>query len=128
MIKKPVNSFVMKLIFSPFYFVVNLIGINVGNTGTRTSRFVNYLRNLLPSTDTGVMELAAFAIGRLALVSGAYTAEYVEFEAKRAFEWLCGDRHEAKRHGAVSIDEFVLMKRLFSNVNNKMNILSDIDN
>lgn len=48
------------------------------------------------------MELAAYAIGRLALVSGACTAEYVEFEAKRAFEWLCGDRYEAKRLGAVS--------------------------
>ncbi|GIX92211.1 hypothetical protein CEXT_19081 [Caerostris extrusa] len=83
--------------------IVCLIGINVGNTATRTSRFVNYLRNLLPSTDTGVMELAAYAIGRLALASGTYTAEYVEFEAKRAFEWLSGDRHETKRHGAVLV-------------------------
>ncbi|XP_015906953.1 serine/threonine-protein kinase mTOR [Parasteatoda tepidariorum] len=83
--------------------IVNLLGINVGNTGTRTSRFVNYLRNLLPSSDIGVMELAAYAIGRLALASGTYTAEYVEFEAKRAFEWLSGDRHEAKRHAAVLV-------------------------
>ncbi|GFS99133.1 hypothetical protein TNCV_822541 [Trichonephila clavipes] len=83
--------------------IVCLLGINVGNTATRTSRFVNYLRNLLPSSDTGVMELAAYAIGRLALVSGTYTAEYVEFEAKRAFEWLSGDRHETKRHGAVLV-------------------------
>ncbi|GBN02820.1 Serine/threonine-protein kinase mTOR, partial [Araneus ventricosus] len=83
--------------------IVCLLGINVGNTATRTSRFVNYLRNLLPSTDTGVMELAAYAIGRLALVSGTYTAEYVEFEAKRAFEWLSGDRHESKRHAAVLV-------------------------
>ncbi|KAG8190056.1 hypothetical protein JTE90_023028 [Oedothorax gibbosus] len=83
--------------------IVNLLGINVGNTATRTSRFVNYLRNLLPSNDTGVMELAAYAIGRLALMSGTYTAEYVEFEAKRAFEWLSGDRHETKRHGAVLV-------------------------
>lgn len=81
---------------------MSLLGISVGNTAIRTSRFVNYLRNLLPSPDSGVMELAAYAIGRLALVSGAYTAEYVEFEAKRAFEWLCGDRQETKRHGAVS--------------------------
>ncbi|XP_054720357.1 serine/threonine-protein kinase mTOR-like [Uloborus diversus] len=83
--------------------IVNLLGINVGNTAIRTSRFVNYLRNLLPSSDSGVMELAAYAIGRLALVSANYTAEYVEFEAKRAFEWLSGDRHEAKRHSAVLV-------------------------
>jgi hypothetical protein len=47
------------------------------------------------------MELAAKTVGKLALVSGTYTAEYVEFEVKRAFEWLGGDRHEGKRHAAV---------------------------
>ena len=34
---------------------------------------------------------------------GTYTAEYVEFEVKRAFEWLSGDRNEGRRHAAVSI-------------------------
>ena len=68
----------------------------------RNSRFANYLRNLLPSNDTVVMEMAAKAVGRLALASGTYTAEYVEFEVKRAFEWLAGDRNEGKRYGAVS--------------------------
>ena len=68
----------------------------------RNSRFANYLRNLLPSSDTVVMEMAAKAVGRLALASGTYTAEYVEFEVKRAFEWLAGDRNEGKRYGAVS--------------------------
>jgi FKBP12-rapamycin complex-associated protein len=47
------------------------------------------------------MELAAKTVGKLALVSGTYAAEYVEFEVKRAFEWLGGDRHEGKRHAAV---------------------------
>ena len=59
------------------------------------------MRNLLPSSDIGVMELAAKTMGKLALVSGTYAAEYVEFEVKRAFEWLGGDRHEGKRHAAV---------------------------
>jgi FKBP12-rapamycin complex-associated protein len=35
-------------------------------------------------------------------VSGSYTAEYVEFEVKRAFEWLSGERNEGRRHAAVS--------------------------
>lgn len=96
------DSNILKDNFLKNLLTVSLLGISVGNIGIRTSRFVNYLRNLLPSTDSGVMELAAYAIGRLALVSGACTAEYVEFEAKRAFEWLCGDRYEAKRLGAVS--------------------------
>lgn len=70
---------------------------------TRISRFANYLRNLLPSNDVGVMELVAKTMGRLALASGAKASEYVEFEVKRAFEWLGGDRVEAKRHAAVLV-------------------------
>ncbi|KAK6628142.1 hypothetical protein RUM43_001953 [Polyplax serrata] len=80
-----------------------IIGVDIGNTSTRISRFMNYLRNLLPSNDIGVMELAARTVGKLALVSGTCTAEYVEFEVKRAFEWLGGDRHENKRHAAVLV-------------------------
>ncbi|XP_063975702.1 serine/threonine-protein kinase mTOR [Diachasmimorpha longicaudata] len=83
--------------------IVCLIGADVGNINTRTIRFANYLRNLLPSSDVGVMELAAKTVGKLALVSGTYTAEYVEFEVKRAFEWLGGDRNEGKRHAAVLV-------------------------
>jgi len=81
---------------------VCLIGADIGNINTRIGRFANYLRNLLPSNDTGVMELAAQTVGKLALVSGTYAAEYFEFEVKRAFEWLGGDRHEGKRLAAVS--------------------------
>lgn len=80
-----------------------LIAADIGNTSTRITRFINYLRNLLPSNDVGVMELAARTVGKLALVSGTYAAEYVEFEVKRSFEWLGGDRHENKRHAAVLV-------------------------
>lgn len=80
-----------------------LIEADVGNINTRIGRFANYLRNLLPSNDTGVMELAAHTVGMLALVSGTYAAEYFEFEVKRAFEWLGGDRNEGKRLAAVSL-------------------------
>ena len=73
----------------------------MGYTSTRISRFANYLRNLLPSNDVTVMEMASRAVGRLALASGTYAAEYVEFEAKRSFEWLTADRQEGKRHAAV---------------------------
>nr|WBK62802.1 target of rapamycin [Sogatella furcifera] len=83
--------------------IVCLIVADVGNINNRISRFANYLRNLLPSNDQGVMELAANTVGKLALVSGTYSAEYVEFEVKRAFEWLGGDRHEGKRHAAVLV-------------------------
>lgn len=48
------------------------------------------------------MQMASKAMGRLALTGGTFTADYVEFEVKRALEWLCGDRNEGRRHAAVS--------------------------
>lgn len=47
------------------------------------------------------MELAAKTVGRLATVSGVKRAEYVEFEVKKAFEWLSEERNEGRRHSAV---------------------------
>lgn len=55
---------------------------------SRIIRFANYLRNLLPSSDVGLMELVAKAMSHLAIVSGSKAPEYVEFEVKKAFEWL----------------------------------------
>lgn len=49
------------------------------------------------------MQMASKAMGRLALTGGTFTADYVEFEVKRALEWLGGDRNEGRRHAAVSI-------------------------
>ncbi|RZC37432.1 serine/threonine-protein kinase mTOR [Asbolus verrucosus] len=83
--------------------IVCLIGVDFGNMTTRISRFANYLRNLLPSSDVSVMESVAKTMGRLALVSGSKASEYVEFEVKRAFEWLSGDRIEGKRQAAVLV-------------------------
>ncbi|KAJ0174518.1 hypothetical protein K1T71_009626 [Dendrolimus kikuchii] len=81
--------------------IVCLIGGDCDTTKTRITRFANYLRNLFPSSDVGVMELAAKTVGRLATVSGVKRAEYVEFEVKRAFEWLSEERNEGRRHSAV---------------------------
>jgi len=84
------------------YFVpVSLIGVEGGNA-TRISRFANYLRNLLPSSDPGVMEMASKAMGHLSMAGDTFTAEYVEFEVKRALEWLGADRNEGRRHASVS--------------------------
>lgn len=84
------------------FVLVCLIEADVGNINNRIARFANYVRNLLPSNDVGVMELAAKTVGKLALVSGTYSAQYVEFEVKQTFEWLNMDRNETKRHAAVS--------------------------
>ncbi|XP_053307789.1 serine/threonine-protein kinase mTOR isoform X5 [Spea bombifrons] len=82
--------------------IVSLMGVEGGNA-TRISRFANYLRNLLPSSDTAVMEMASKAMGRLAMAGDTFTAEYVEFEVKRALEWLGPERNEGRRHAAVLV-------------------------
>ncbi|XP_069466036.1 serine/threonine-protein kinase mTOR isoform X2 [Ambystoma mexicanum] len=82
--------------------IVSLIGVEGGNA-TRISRFANYLRNLLPSSDPVVMEMASKAMGRLAMAGDTFTAEYVEFEVKRALEWLGPERNEGRRHAAVLV-------------------------
>ncbi|XP_040286249.1 serine/threonine-protein kinase mTOR isoform X4 [Bufo bufo] len=82
--------------------IVSLIGVEGGNA-TRISRFANYLRNLLPSSDPVVMEMASKAMGRLAMAGDTFTAEYVEFEVKRALEWLGADRNEGRRHAGVLV-------------------------
>lgn len=54
------------------------------------TRFANYLRIVLPGNDPIVTELAARALGKLALPGGPLTLDFVEFEVKRALEWLSG--------------------------------------
>lgn len=88
-------------LISTLVFLVSLIGVEGGNA-TRISRFANYLRNLLPSSDPVVMEMASKAMGHLSMAGDTFTAEYVEFEVKRALEWLGADRNEGRRHAAVS--------------------------
>lgn len=49
------------------------------------------------------MRYAAKTVGKLAQISGTFSAEYADFEMKKAIEWLGGDRVEGKRHAAVSV-------------------------
>lgn len=79
-----------------------IVGVDTGNRSTLCSRFANYLRSQTPS-DVDLMELTAYAIGKVAEASGQLTAHYVEYEAKRAIEWLSSiEKSENKRHAAVS--------------------------
>lgn len=63
---------------------------------SRIIRFANYVRKLLPSSDVGIMELVAKAIGHLAIASGSQAPEYVEFEVKRAFERLQEEKADVR--------------------------------
>ena len=79
----------------------NLIDYDGEENTTKVTRFANYLRLVLPSTDTQTMIMAAKAMGHLALLSGTLTGDFVDFEIKRALEYLQGDRQEMRRHAAV---------------------------
>lgn len=76
------------------------------NEYTKITRFANYLRNTLSNqySDQTAVQMVAKALGRLARVgaSGTLTAEWVEFEAKRALEWL-QHKEDAKRYAAVLV-------------------------
>uniref|UniRef100_A0A0P4VNQ8 Serine/threonine-protein kinase TOR n=2 Tax=Scylla TaxID=6760 RepID=A0A0P4VNQ8_SCYOL len=82
------------------YAIMSLVDVDIGQTGHRISRFGNYLKNLTNSPDTGVVELTAKAVGRLALTSGTFMTEYVDDLVKRSFEWL-EDRNEGRRLAAA---------------------------
>ncbi|ORZ10331.1 phosphatidylinositol kinase Tor2 [Lobosporangium transversale] len=79
-----------------------LIGIEGEENTTQETRFANYLRQLFPA-DVKTMTVAARALGKLAQQGGTFTTEFVEFELKRAIEWLTGDRQEARRHASVLV-------------------------
>lgn len=64
------------------------------NTMKRITPYYNHLRDLLPCNDITVMEIAARTLVKLANLPGSKGAESFEFDIKRAFEWLSGDRHE----------------------------------
>ncbi|CAG9564543.1 unnamed protein product [Danaus chrysippus] len=70
---------------------------------TRLTRYAQYLRSIFPSNDANILELAAKTMGRIATCLGIKRGEYVEFEIKRAFEWLAEDRNESKRLSACLI-------------------------
>lgn len=84
-------------------WVDKLIDFEGEEGNTKITRFANYLRIVLPGNDVQAMSLASKALGRLAASGGILTAEFVEFEIKRALEWLQGDRNENRRMAAVLV-------------------------
>ncbi|CUM64043.1 uncharacterized protein PRCAT00001631001 [Priceomyces carsonii] len=72
---------------------------------TKTARFSNYLGSLILSNDLTIMRQATETLGKLATPGGALTGDFVDFEAKRAIEWLQSEnkQHENRRHAAILI-------------------------
>ncbi|XP_045522064.1 serine/threonine-protein kinase mTOR-like [Pieris brassicae] len=86
--------------------ILTIVCLITGDTEinkTRISRYAHYLRNIFPTNDLHILELAAKTMGRVTLSLGIKRGEYVENEIKRAFEWLAEERTEAKRLSACFI-------------------------
>lgn len=58
------------------------------------SPYLNRLRDLLLINDVSVMEIAARSLVKLANMPGSKGAESFDFDIKKAFEMLSGDRQE----------------------------------
>lgn len=68
---------------------------------TKMTRFANYLRGVVITSDTLIQRKAAKTIGRLSSMGGSLVGELVDFEVKRSIEWLQSDRQETRRHAAI---------------------------
>lgn len=90
-------------------FLECLISGDIVNTASRIPRYSNILRNLLPSNDVSVMEIAARTLVKLALLPGSKGAESFDFDLKRAFEWLSEERNEVFNTG-IYFNEFDFSK------------------
>lgn len=83
--------------------IIILVPTEIKNKVGITSRFGNYLRNIV-STDVEVMELTAHAIGKVARELSAETADnYVEAEVNRSLESLSAHKNEGKKQAALLI-------------------------
>lgn len=67
---------------------------------SKVTRFSNYLRSVIPSSNVQVLQAAVNAMAKLTQYEGL-ASEIVEFEITRAIEWLQSDRQESRRHAAI---------------------------
>lgn len=98
-----------------------LIDVPYEENETKLIRFAQYLRMIFQqsndSTDQRLLREASKALGHLARSGGTLAADTVEFEVKRALEWLEGDRSEQRRYAAV-----LVLKELAENTPTLFNV------
>lgn len=84
-----------------------LIDVAYEENETKFTRFANYIRMVFQQSndhsDGSLLKMASKALGHLARAGGTLAADIVEFEVKRALEWLEGDRSEQRRLAAVLV-------------------------
>ncbi len=81
-----------------------LVDVECEESPTFITRFANYLRLILPCNNVPTMVMASRVLGHLAQAGGTLTADFVEFEVKRALEGLNSEkRSEHHRLAAVLV-------------------------
>ncbi|KAJ3235923.1 phosphatidylinositol kinase- protein kinase tor1 [Chytriomyces hyalinus] len=98
---QPKNSPVQKL--GAIAVINALADFHGADVNVKLTRFANYLRVLLPGSTPQITESAAAALGKLVQPGGALISDIVDFELKRALEWLQGERTEANRYAAALV-------------------------
>lgn len=78
------------------YAIDRLIDVSSEDDEAKVIRFSNYLRNFFvqPSSSKQTLHMASKTLGHLARAGGTLTADFVDFEVKRALEWLQGERYD----------------------------------
>nr|XP_043617793.1 serine/threonine-protein kinase TOR isoform X2 [Erigeron canadensis] len=95
-----------------------LIDLKLGESGTKVSKFSNYMRIVFDTKrDPEILILASKVLGHLARAGGAMTAEEVECQMKNALKWLGGERVEYRRFAAV-----LILKEMAENASTVFNV------
>ncbi|KAK9058046.1 hypothetical protein SSX86_022886 [Deinandra increscens subsp. villosa] len=95
-----------------------LIDLKLGASGTKVSKFSNYMRIVFDTKrDPEILILASKVLGHLARAGGAMTADEVECQVKNALQWLGGERVEYRRFAAV-----LILKEMAENASTVFNV------
>ncbi|KAK1436478.1 hypothetical protein QVD17_02258 [Tagetes erecta] len=95
-----------------------LIDLKLGASGTKVSKFSNYMRIVFDTKrDPEILILASKVLGHLARSGGAMTADEVECQVKNALQWLGGERVEYRRFAAV-----LILKEMAENASTVFNV------
>ncbi|XP_076900196.1 serine/threonine-protein kinase TOR-like [Bidens hawaiensis] len=95
-----------------------LIDLKLGASGTKVSKFSNYMRIVFDTKrEPEILILASKVLGHLARAGGAMTADEVECQMRNALQWLDSERVEYRRFAAV-----LILKELAENASTVFNV------
>ncbi|CAM8904260.1 unnamed protein product [Rhodiola kirilowii] len=95
-----------------------LIDVPLGENASKVSKISHYMQVVFEKKrDHDVLVLASRVLGHLAKSAGALAAEEVEYQVRKALDWLRGDRIESRRFAAV-----LILKEMAENASTVFNV------